>query len=66
MNPCAALDFGLAVDYALLVVTRHRGELATGTSVRDAATAAVRATSHAVFYSPRPSPRAWPRSCSSP
>lgn len=50
-NLAAALGFGLAVDYALLVVTRHRDELAAGACVRDAATAAVRATSRAVFYS---------------
>ncbi|MFE2283329.1 MMPL family transporter [Streptomyces sp. NPDC059443] len=50
-NLAAALGFGLAVDYALLVVVRHREELATGASVRDAATTAVRATSRAVFYS---------------
>ncbi|WP_434600074.1 MMPL family transporter [Streptomyces sp. A5-4] len=50
-NLTAALGFGLAVDYALLVVTRHRDELAAGASVRDAAAAAMRATSRAVFYS---------------
>ncbi|MFJ5546814.1 MMPL family transporter [Streptomyces sp. NPDC093225] len=50
-NLAAALGFGLAVDYALLVVARHRDELAAGASVRDAAAAAVRATSGAVFYS---------------
>ncbi|WP_433543715.1 MMPL family transporter (plasmid) [Streptomyces sp. CA-294286] len=50
-NLAVALGFGLAVDYALLVVTRHRDELATGASVRVAATTTMRATGRAVFYS---------------
>ncbi|MCS0634167.1 MMPL family transporter [Streptomyces sp. LP05-1] len=50
-NIATALGFGLAVDYALFVVTRYRDEFAAGAPVREATVTAMRTTGHAVLFS---------------
>lgn len=51
LNIATALGFGLAVDYALLVVTRFREEGARGLAVPDAAVEAARAAGRSVLVS---------------
>ncbi|GAA2938866.1 MMPL family transporter [Streptomyces enissocaesilis] len=50
-NLAAALGFGLAVDYALFLLTRHREELARGLSPTEAITVTLRTTGRAVLFS---------------
>ncbi|MGW0917196.1 MMPL family transporter, partial [Streptomyces sp. NPDC002784] len=50
-NLATALGFGLAVDYALFLVTRHREELARGLSPTAAITVTLRTTGRAVVFS---------------
>ncbi|WP_373921862.1 MMPL family transporter [Streptomyces sp. T12] len=51
LNIATALGFGLAVDYALLVVTRFREEGARGLAVPDAAVKAARTAGRSVLVS---------------
>ncbi len=51
LNIAAALGFGLAVDYALFVVTRFREELADGCAVPDAVVRSMRTAGRAAVYS---------------
>ncbi|MCC9706042.1 efflux RND transporter permease subunit [Streptomyces sp. MNU76] len=51
LNIATALGFGLAVDYALLVVTRFREEGARGLAVPDAAVEAARTAGRSVLVS---------------
>ncbi|WP_133895372.1 MMPL family transporter [Streptomyces sp. KS 21] len=50
-NIITALGFGLAVDYALFVVTRFREEHSRGESVSDAVAAAMRTAGRGVLFS---------------
>lgn len=50
-NITTALGFGLAVDYALFVVTRFREEHARGASVGDAVAAAMRTAGRSALFS---------------
>ncbi|MFD8798216.1 MMPL family transporter [Streptomyces atroolivaceus] len=51
LNIAAALGFGLAVDYALFVVTRFRDELAGGHTVTDAVVRSMRTAGRTALYS---------------
>src|SRR5215475_2280488 len=50
-NVVTMLGLGLGIDYALLMVSRFREELATGSSPRDAAIRATRAAGHTILLS---------------
>ncbi|WP_329191636.1 MULTISPECIES: MMPL family transporter [unclassified Streptomyces] len=50
-NITTALGFGLAVDYALLVVTRFREELAAGATVTEAVVTTMRTAGRSVLFS---------------
>ncbi|MYQ41330.1 putative drug exporter of the RND superfamily [Streptomyces sp. LamerLS-316] len=51
VNLTTALGFGLAVDYGLFIITRHREELAAGRDVREAVLVSVRTAGRTVFFS---------------
>jgi RND superfamily putative drug exporter len=44
------IGLGVGIDYALLIVTRHRGKVRAGLSVEDAAVGAVNTAGRAVFF----------------
>ncbi|MFC9947201.1 MMPL family transporter [Streptomyces pratensis] len=51
VNLTTALGFGLAIDYGLFIITRHREELAAGRDVRQAVLVSVRTAGRTVFFS---------------
>lgn len=51
LNITTALGFGLAVDYSLFLVSRHREELAAGRDVTEAVAEAVRTAGRTVLFS---------------
>ncbi|MBX6766599.1 MAG: MMPL family transporter, partial [Actinomadura rubrobrunea] len=51
MNVTTALGFGLAVDYSLFIVTRHREELRRGRGVIDAVAESLRTAGRTVLFS---------------
>ncbi|MFF2731884.1 MMPL family transporter [Streptomyces sp. NPDC058008] len=51
VNLTTALGFGLAIDYGLFIITRHREELAAGRDVREALLVSVRTAGRTVFFS---------------
>lgn len=51
LNFTTALGLGLAIDYALLVVSRHREELAAGHAPRDAVQRTLRTAGRTVVFS---------------
>ncbi|PWS49710.1 transporter [Streptomyces sp. FT05W] len=51
VNLTTALGFGLAIDYGLFLITRHREELAAGRDVREAVLVSVRTAGRTVFFS---------------
>ncbi|MDF6022582.1 MMPL family transporter [Streptomyces sp. JH34] len=51
VNLTTALGFGLAIDYGLFIITRHREELAAGREVRQAVLVSVRTAGRTVFFS---------------
>ncbi|MGP3750761.1 MMPL family transporter [Streptomyces sp. IBSNAI001] len=51
VNLTTALGFGLAVDYGLFIITRHREELAAGRDVREAVLVSLRTAGRTVFFS---------------
>jgi RND superfamily putative drug exporter len=51
INVCSLIGTGVAIDYSLFIVSRHREELATGKSVRDALVAAMGTAGRVVGFS---------------
>nr|CEL17085.1 FIG01123256: hypothetical protein [Kibdelosporangium sp. MJ126-NF4]CTQ91685.1 FIG01123256: hypothetical protein [Kibdelosporangium sp. MJ126-NF4] len=51
INLTTALGFGLAIDYALLMVNRFREELASGSGVDTAVTRTVKTAGRTIFFS---------------
>ncbi|MBR7671841.1 MMPL family transporter, partial [Streptomyces daliensis] len=51
VNITTALGLGLAIDYSLFLITRHREELAAGRTVPQAVAAAVRTAGRTVVFS---------------
>lgn len=51
LNLVTALGLGLAIDYSLLVVSRFRGELASGADVREAVRTTVRTAGRTITFS---------------
>ncbi len=51
INLTTALGMGLAIDYALLMVSRFREELAQGASIDDATTRTIQTAGRTIFFS---------------
>lgn len=51
VNVCSLIGFGVAIDYSLFIVSRHREELARGASHRDALIRAMDTAGRAVTFS---------------
>ncbi|HXX67598.1 MAG TPA: MMPL family transporter [Polyangiaceae bacterium] len=51
INVCSLIGTGVAIDYSLFIVSRHREELASGKSVRDAIVAAMGTAGRVVCFS---------------
>lgn len=51
INVCSLIGTGVAIDYSLFIVSRHREELASGKSVRDALVAAMGTAGRVVGFS---------------
>ena len=51
INVCSLIGTGVAIDYSLFIVSRHREELATGKSVRDALVTAMGTAGRVVGFS---------------
>ena len=65
LNIATGLSLGLAVDYALLMVSRYREEIAGGGATREAHRRTVlTAGPHRASSPASPSPRRWRRWCS--
>lgn len=51
INVCSLIGTGVAIDYSLFIVSRHREELASGKSVRDSLVAAMGTAGRVVCFS---------------